>query len=78
MPRGCLAFQWIMGLDMARGGPETDGVFVKVAVDANVTKFPALETGLMVTGVVTSEGYVMVTAGPPDFSVSEGDFFFFG
>ena len=39
-------------------------------------KFPALEAGLMVSGMIMGEGCVMVTAGPPDFGVSEGDFFF--
>ena len=51
---GCVAFQWATGLDMAGGGFETDGALVKMAVDMDVTNFPALETGFMVVGVVTS------------------------
>ena len=63
---------------MARGSSETGGAFIQMAVDADVTKFPALETGFMITGVVTGEGYIMVTAGPPNFGVSDHSFFFFG
>ena len=44
----------------------------------DVSKFPALEAGFMITGVVTRQGDVMVTAGPPDLSASEGNFFFLG
>ena len=69
-------FQWAISQDMARGSLETGGTFVKVVVDADVAEFPALETGFVVAGVVMSEGYVMVAAGPPDLSASEGDFFF--
>ena len=47
-------FQWAAGLDMARGGFETGGAFIKVAVDMDVAEFSALKAGLMVTGVVTS------------------------
>ena len=70
--------QQAVGLDMARGSLETSRAFIKVAVDADVTKFPALEAGLMIVGVVLSERYVIVTAGPPDFGASEGNLFFFG
>ena len=73
-----MAFQWAVGLDMAGGGLETGGAFVKVAVDVDVTEFPALETGFMIVEVVSSKGCIVVAAGPPDFSVSEGDFLFFG
>ena len=76
LPRGGAASQWATGLDIARGSPETGGTFVKVAVDTDVTKFPVLETGFMIAGVVTSEGCIMVTASPPDFGVSEGGLFF--
>ena len=71
------AFQWTMGLDMARRSPETSGAFVEMAVDVDVVKFPTLETGFMVVGVVTSEGSIMVAASPPDFGVGEGNFLFF-
>ena len=70
--------QRALGLDMARGSLETSGAFVEMTIDADVAEFPALETGFMVAGMVTSERYIMVTAGPPDFSVSEGNFFFLG
>ena len=53
-------------------------MYVKMAVDADVTEFPALKAGLVVAGVIISEGGIMVTAGPPDFGVGEGDLFFFG
>ena len=49
------------------GGPfKTSGTLVERAVDADVSEFPAVEAGLMVTGVVAGQGDVMVTAGPPD------------
>ena len=67
-----------MGLDMAGGSLETGGALVQVAIDADVAKFPALEAGLMITGMVMGEGCVMVTAGSPDFGVSDGNFFFLG
>ena len=47
-------FQWAAGLDVAGGGFETGGAFIKVAVDVDVAEFSALKAGLMVTGVVTS------------------------
>ena len=75
---GRVAFQWATGLDMARRGLETGGAFVEMAVDVDMAKFPALETGLVVVGMVMSEGYVMVAVSPPDLGTSEGDFFFFG
>ena len=76
MSGGCLAFQWAMGLDMTRGGFETDGAFIEMAVDVDVTEFPALKAGFMVVRVVMIKGYVMVATGPPDFGVGEGSFFF--
>ena len=78
MLRGCTTSQRASGLDMARGSLETSGAFVEMTVDADVAEFPALETGLMVAGVIIGERYVMVAAGPPDFGASEGDFFFLG
>ena len=63
---------------MARGSLETGRAFVEVAIDVDMTKFPALEAGLVIMKVVVSGGCVMVAAGPPDLGASEGDFFFFG
>ena len=49
------------------GGPlETSGALVKRAIDADVSKFPAMKTGFMVSGVVAGQGDVVVAAGPPD------------
>ena len=42
-----------MGLDVAGGSLETGGAFVQGAVDANVSKFPALEAGPVVLGVIS-------------------------
>ena len=67
-----------MGLDVAGGSLETSGALIEMAVDVDVTKFPALEAGFVITEMVTSEGCIMVTAGPPDFSASNSGFFFFG
>ena len=63
---------------MAGRSLKTGGALVEVTVDTDIAKFPALKAGFMVVAVITSEGYVMVTAGPPDFSVGDGNFFFLG
>ena len=81
--RGCLPgrrapSQWATGLDMARGSLEPGRAFVQGAVDMDVPEFPALEAGFMVSGMITSERSIMVTASPPDFSVLKGSFFLFG
>ena len=65
-------------LDVARGPLETGGALVKGAVDTDVSEFPALEAGLVVAGVVTRQGGVMVTVSPPNVSVFQGNFLFFG
>ena len=44
----------------------------------DVSKFPVLEAGSMIVGVVLGEGCIMVTASPPDFGASDSNFFFFG
>ena len=67
-----------MGLNVTGGPFETSGAFVEGAVDANVSEFPALEAGLMVSRVVTRQGGVMVTASPSNVGAFQGDFFFFG
>ena len=54
------------------------GHLIKVAVDMDVSKLPALKAGLVVAEVVMSKGCVIVVAGLPDFSMSEGDLFFLG
>ena len=43
-------FEQTTGLDMARRSLKTGETVVQVAVDTDVTEFPALETGLMVSG----------------------------
>ena len=63
---------------MTRGSLETGGTLIKMVIDVDVTKFPALEAGFVVSGMVTGEGCVMVTAGPPDFGASDGGLFFLG
>ena len=65
-------------LDMARGSLEAGGALIEVAINMDVAEFPVLEAGLMVAGVVMSKGCIMVIASPPDFSVSNGSFLFFG
>ena len=67
-----------MDLDMARGSLETGGALIEVAVDTDMTEFPVLKAGFVIMEVVISEGCIMVTAGPPDFGMSNGGFFFFG
>ena len=44
-----------MDLDMARGSLKASGALVQVAVDVDVSKFPALEVGFVVLGVVTGK-----------------------
>ena len=61
---------------MARGPFETSGALVQGTVDMNMSKFPALEAGFVVTGMVMGKGCVMVTACPPDFGASDGNFLF--
>ena len=63
---------------MTGGSLETGGALIQVAVDVDMTEFPALEAGLVVAGMVTSEGCVVVAAGPPDFGVSDSNLFFIG
>ena len=67
-----------MGLNVAWGSLETCGALVQMAVNVNVSKFPALETGFMVTGVVMNKGHIVVAAGLLDFYVSDGYCFLFG
>ena len=52
--RGGATFQWATSLDMARGSFEIGGTLVKVAVDMNVSKFPTLKAGFVVSRVITS------------------------
>ena len=63
---------------MTRGGFETGRTLVDVTVDMNVSKFPVLEAGLMIVGVVTSEGCVMITTDPPGLGASDSNLFFLG
>ena len=69
LPGRCMSSEWATGLDVAGGSFEADRAFVEGAVDANVSEFPALEAGFVVSGMVTGEGSVMVTASPPNFGV---------
>ena len=78
LPGRGATFQQAAGLDMAGGGFEADGAFIQRVVDANVFKFPTLETGFVVMRVVTGKGSVVVTASPPYFSVFQSGFFIFG
>ena len=66
-----------MGLDVTRGNPKTHGALVQMAVDMDMLKFPALEAGLMITGVVVGKGHIVVAAISSDFCVSDGGFFLF-
>ena len=77
-PRRGMMSQWAMGLDMARGGFKTGGALIEGAVDVNVSKFPALEAGFVVSGMVVRQGSVMVAASPPNFSAFQGGFLSFG
>ena len=69
LPGRCIPSEWAMGLDVAGRSLETGGAFVEGTVDMNVSKFPALEAGFVVLGMVMGEGSVMVTASPPNFGV---------
>ena len=71
-----MLFKQTVGLDMTRGGLKTGGALVQVAVDADVSKVPALEAGLMVVEVVMSKGHVVVTAGPSDLDVGDSNLLF--
>ena len=65
-------------MDVTGGPPETSGALVERAVDADVSEFPAVEAGFMVTGVVAGQGDVVVAAGPPDVGAFQGGLFFLG
>ena len=65
-------------LDVTGGPLETSGAFVEGAIDANMSEFPALEAGFMITRVVLGQRGVVVTTGPPDVGAFQGDFFFSG
>ena len=53
LPGGCASSERAAGLNVAGRPLETSGAFVEGAVDADVSKFPALEAGLMVPRMVT-------------------------
>ena len=63
---------------MTGGPPETSGALIKWAVDADVSKLPAVEAGLVVSGMVAGQGNVVVTTGPPDVGAFQGGLFLFG
>ena len=73
-----MLFEWAAGLDMTWGSLKASGALIEVTVDMNVAKFPVLETGFMVMGVVMGKGCVVVAACPPDFSVGDSNLFFHG
>ena len=66
-----------MGLDVAWGSFKTDGALIQMAVDTDVSEFPVLEAGFMIVEMVTGKGSIIVAVSPPNFSVGDGDFFFF-
>ena len=78
LPGGHAAFQRATGLDVTQESPEADRALIQGAVDMDMPQFPALEAGLMVSGVVTGKRCVVVAACPPDFSAFKGSFFVFG
>ena len=63
---------------MAGGSLEADGTLVQGAINMDVSEFPTLEAGFMISGVIMGEESIMVTAGPPDFGAFESGFFFLG
>ena len=73
-----MLFVWAVGLDVTQGSFEAGGTLVEMTIDADVSKFPVLEAGFMIVGVVTSERCIIVTANSPDFGASDSDFFFLG
>ena len=56
-------------MDVARGSFEAGGTLIEEAVDVDVSELSALEAGLVVLWVITGQGGIMVTAGPPNFGV---------
>ena len=61
---------------MTWGSLKTGEALIEMAVDVDVSEFPALETGCVIMEVIVGEGYVVVTAGPPDFSVGDSSLLF--
>ena len=71
-------FQWATGLDVTWGSLKTCRTLIEVTVDMDVSKFPVLEAGFVITGVVISKRHVVVATGPPDFGVGKSVLFFQG
>ena len=51
---------------------------IEMAVNTNIPKFSTLEADLMIMGMVTSKGCIIVAVSPPDFSMSDSNLFFLG
>ena len=78
MPRRGAMFKQTPGLDITGGGFQTDETLIKVAIDVDVAKFPALEAGFIVMGMVMGKGCIIVAACPPDFNMCNSDLFLLG
>ena len=52
------------------------GALIEATVDTYMSKFPTLEAGFMVVGIVMDKGCIMVAAGPPDLSVGDDNLLF--
>ena len=63
---------------MARGPLETGGALVQGIVGANVSQFPTVEAGFVVSRVIMGQGGVVATAGLSNVGAFQGNFFFFG
>ena len=70
-----MMFKQAVGLDVTRGGLETDRTFIEAVVDIDVSEIPVLEAGFIITGMIVGKGYIMITICPPNFSASDGDLF---
>ena len=62
---------------MAGGSLKAGGALVEMTIDMDISKFPVLEAGFMILGMVTGKEGVIVAASSSDFSVSDSNFFFF-
>ena len=63
---------------MTRRSFKTGRTLVKVAIDVDMTEFPALKASFIVMGMVMSEEGVIVAASPLNLGVGDSDLCFLG
>ena len=70
--------KWAVGLDMAKSKLQTGKTFIEVAVYTDMPKFPVLETGSIVMGMIMGKGCIMVTTSLSGFDAGDGNLLLLG